>query len=327
MGKMVLIVIILMVIMLSTIFISLRNRSDISYDDIALRNTQNESKLLSNYAMQYGIKILNDPTQSPNKSDIDAAPVYKKVFTTPFAVKNGVIDSLTYAYDDSSNVILNAYVTYTSNNNTVSSIARAILEVPPPNTVTLGNIDNAISSKGPIELAGKATSSKGVHGDVLSENEILYQNKTSFIDGNEVIDTFPTFEEIFGITIEEMREIANYVGLNPNPLDGINFLSGQSSYIVNNSLAAAGSGILIIEGDLKINGDLYFEGVIWVTGKITGLGNSHIFGALFAAGVDLSQTGGSFLLEFDENLSGSTFTGGGGNGYYRILAIYEDIRN
>ncbi|MFC1887627.1 hypothetical protein ACFLYK_02350 [Candidatus Cloacimonadota bacterium] len=327
MGKLVLIGLILIVAILSTMMVSVRGRSNASVDDLALRTTIQESNLLANYARQYGIRLLNDRTQTPNKAELEANAVYKKTFSTAFTVKDGAIDSLLYSNDTSNNIILDAFVTYRANDNVVNTIARAVLTYPPLDSVRLGNIENAVSSKGPIEIAGKATGSKGIHGDVLSEDEILYHNPTSEIDGNEVIDTFPTFEQIFGTTIDSMRAIADYVGNDPDVFDGIIFLSGEEEYIFNNSYTASGSGILVVEGDLTINGEIDWQGVIWITGQLNGLGNSHIVGAIFAEGVNLSETGGSMLVEYDLDLSGSTITNREGKGNFRILAIYDDYRN
>ncbi len=332
MGKLVIISLVLIVVILSAVLISVRERSENSIDSFALRSTQRDAELLANYAVQYGIKLLNDGyepyTDTTIKEVIDNSNTYTKTFPAPpdvnaFEVKEGFVNSLTYTYDDSMNIMLDALVTYNSNNNSVNSVTRAILELPASDSINIGNIPNALSAKGPIEIQGKPSSKKGIHGDVASEDEIIYQNKNAGIDGNEKNESFPPFEEIFGITLQEMQALADYVGVNPPDLDGITFITGDAHFASNGSY----SGILIIDGDLKITGTIDFNGIIWATGKITGLGNGYIFGAVFAAGIDLTETGGSFLLEYDENLSGSTFTSTSSSGNYKILAIYKDYRN
>jgi len=324
MGKVVLIGLVIIIIILSTIFVSLRNRTDHSVDDLALRDTQNQSKLLANYAIQFGIQTLNDKDESPNSDDFDANEIYKKTFDTSFIVEDGIIDSLIYTRNDSNHVILDAYVTYTTKSNTVNSMGRAVLEESVADSIVIGNVANALSAKGKIEIQGKTTSKKGIHGDVLSEDEILYQNPQASIDGNEIIGQFPAFDEIFGCTLEEMKAYADYVGTDPNPVEGITYVEGDFGY--NTSNGHVGSGILVVEGDLKITGTIDFTGIIWVTGEITGLGNGYIFGAIFAAGIDMTETGGSFLLEFDSDLTGSSFSIKSGSGDYKVLAIYEFFR-
>jgi hypothetical protein len=130
------------------------------------------------------------------------------------------------------------------------------------------------------------------------------------------------------MTIDEMRDIADYVGTDPgDPCDGINFLSGEESYIVNNADFAVGSGILVVEGDLTLNGDLFFTGIIWITGVLGGLGNSHVVGAIFASGAELSEAQGSFLLEYDSSVNTIDFTNREGKGPFKVLAVYKDYRN
>ena len=112
-----------------------------------------------------------------------------------------------------------------------------------------------------------------------------------------------------------------------DPCDGINFLSGEEDYIINDALFTQGSGILVIEGDLVINGNLNFTGIIWITGVLVGLGNSHVIGAIFAAGAELSDVQGSFLLEFDGSVNNYDFTNREGKGPFEVLAVYKDYRN
>jgi len=330
MGKLVLIVIILMVIILSTIFISLRNRTEISYDDIALRNTQNESKLLSNYAMQYGIKLLDNEDELPNSEDVP----FTKTFDPAFAVRDGFIDSLVYTLDDSSNVILNAHVTYNKNARSVSSISRAVLQPPLPSTINIDGLPYALSAKHDILIQTKSTlNNKGINGDVFAEGEIGFRAQGSVSGDTTTEGAFPDFAAVFGITLEEMKLIADYVGTNPASWDGITIFMNDDGSDGNFTINAnvVGNGILVIVGDAKINGNFNFNGIIWITGSISGLGNGHIFGTIFCADNNPNTESliqGSFLLEYDPDLlTGKTFSTNKSSGKHKILAVYEDIRN
>ena len=115
------------------------------------------------------------------------------------------------------------------------------------------------------------------------------------------------FQSLFGLTWEQMRAIATNTNPEQNPpQDEIAWSDGDMSVSGTNW---AGSGILIVDGDLKITGSGdnppdTFQGIIWVEGNFTNLaGNAIIRGAVFVNG-DIKARGNA-------------------DGYYSSEAIYR----
>ncbi|MBU0477335.1 hypothetical protein KKC91_02055 [bacterium] len=94
---------------------------------------------------------------------------------------------------------------------------------------------------------------------------------------------FPSIEDIFGLTKEEMEGIStrNYTDPpNNSDVDGITWVKFQdnSSFKITTT-GWYGSGILIVDGDIDIAGGT-FEGIIYVLGNLTITGNPEISGSV-----------------------------------------------
>jgi hypothetical protein len=99
-----------------------------------------------------------------------------------------------------------------------------------------------------------------------------------------------TFEDIFGMTKETLKDIVintagdddsvtYYNGAFSNEAaDGVTWVTATGPQITMNSWT--GSGVLIIEGDMKITGGS-FNGLLWVVGTLTVSGNPVINGGIF----------------------------------------------
>jgi len=134
------------------------------------------------------------------------------------------------------------------------------------------DITTAVTVSGGLEVKGSAE----VNGDV-KEN------------------TTPCFIDVFGMTKEEMQDSATHIYTNPPnnkmPVEKITWVNDSDFRITEDGWV--GSGILIVNGDLKITGGT-FDGIIWVIGKLNISGNPVIDGSIFVEGevtVDTTITG------------------------------------
>jgi len=161
----------------------------------------------------------------------------------------------------------------------ISKTVEVILRKP----ATGGGITSALTAGGNIIVAGSA--------DIWPEPTEEDQN----------VDFSGLFEEIFGTTKDEMKAIAqnspnryydsaikNEIVENITWVDG----GGVESEITTNTWT--GSGIWIVNGDLKITGGT-FDGILWVIGSLyLGAGNPVIRGSVFvecSTEVDTTVTG------------------------------------
>ena len=142
--------------------------------------------------------------------------------------------------------------------NTITRAIEVIVQVP-----QFGEIDDAITSTGGITVGGAAK----INGT---------------ISPNSVFD----FEEKFGMTEAQLRAQADHFYTDPpnnvDPVEGVTWIeitSGDELVISDNTWS--GSGVLIVNGDLKITGG-DFDGVLWVNGGLeVSSGNPDIYGAIF----------------------------------------------
>jgi len=130
------------------------------------------------------------------------------------------------------------------------------------------------------------------------------------VNGVVVEETTPCFEDVFGVTKEEMQHNATYEYTSPlnNQMP-----VGKITWITNNFKIAAdawvGSGIMIVNGDLTITGGT-FNGIIWVIGKLSISGNPVINGSIFVEGgatVDTTITG-TAKISFDPSAIDAAFS-------------------
>ena len=139
--------------------------------------------------------------------------------------------------------------------NIVTRRIRAVVVVRPDVTTT-------IMVSGDLEVKGSAE----VNGDV-AEN------------------TTPRFEDVFGVTKNEMKDNATYEYTSPPnnkmPVEKITWINNGFNIT---KTGWVGSGIMIMNGNLDISGGT-FNGVIWVIGKLKmASGNPVINGSIFVEG-------------------------------------------
>ncbi|MDZ7704993.1 MAG: hypothetical protein U5L04_10975 [Trueperaceae bacterium] len=119
------------------------------------------------------------------------------------------------------------------------------------------------------------------------------------------------FQQTFGMSYEAFEEIYPSSTSVPSSLSGVTHYRGDLSFQGNESIC--GSGILIVDGDLRINGtcDEGFSGVIYVKGEYSQQGNSAITGAVVAEGNTNLQT--TRVAGTGGGQGGGGRGGGGGN--------------
>jgi len=165
--------------------------------------------------------------------------------------------------------------------NIVTRRIRAVVVVTP-------DITTAIMTSGSFEIKGNVT----VNGDVV-------ENTTSI------------FEDVFGVTKEEMQDNATYKYTSPPnnkmPVEKITWINNNFQITEDGWV---GGGIMIVNGDLRISGGT-FNGVIWVVGELTISGNPVINGSIIAveggAAVDTSVTG-TAVISFDQSAISDAFS-------------------
>lgn len=167
--------------------------------------------------------------------------------------------SLVEGFTDRYRIISTGTVTL-STGGTITRTIQVIVQEPQP-----GDIDNAVTSTGDIVVGGAATINP---------------------EGSEAPFSVFSFEETFGMSESKLRAQADHFYLDPDnnvlPVDGITWIelsAGDELVISQNSWD--GSGILVVNGDLKITGGS-FNGILWVNGGLeVSSGNPDIFGAIF----------------------------------------------
>jgi len=136
-------------------------------------------------------------------------------------------------------------------------------------------VTSAIESEGEVEVKGSAE----VNGDI-----------------KEYVDL--SFEDIFGVDKAEMVQIAQTyypdtyytTPFNNDSAQGVTWIKPNATDPQITEDGWTGSGILIVEDDLKITGGT-FNGVIWVVGSLRMDGNPVINGGIFVeCGATLETT-------------------------------------
>jgi hypothetical protein len=154
----------------------------------------------------------------------------------------------------------------------------------------LADINNSITTSGDLTVGGSA--------DV----EEPYESNAAF-----------TFQGIFGMTEAQLKAQADHLYTDPpnnvTPVDGITWIEiTPGDELIISSGGWSGSGILIVEGDLKITGG-DFEGILWVSGDLdVASGSPDIEGAIFVdCGTDETRILGNADVEHDEDVIDEVF--------------------
>jgi hypothetical protein len=158
------------------------------------------------------------------------------------------------------------------------------------------NVDSPIETEGTLTILGSA--------DINPE-------------GGEEENVDLSFETIFGITKEDMEEIAQnnfpntyYTTVFHNETaTGLTWIDTPGIESQITTVGWTGDGILVIEGDMQITGGT-FDGVIWVIGALLVSGNPTINGGIFVESgitVDTTVTGNA-TINFSASAVGDAFS-------------------
>ena len=166
------------------------------------------------------------------------------------------------------------------------------------------DVSSALSTGGAVSVSGNADIDGGDVAGITGEGSIVVQGDAD-VDGDPptAYGLFPTFEEIFGATEDEIKAMATiYTDPKPNvpdPADNITWIEGSASFTKS---GWSGEGILVVTGSLTLTGG-DFSGIIYCKGAIQIAGNVDIEGAIFAVG-SVSVTG-SADIEYDSEVIGN----------------------
>lgn len=210
-----------------------------------------------------------------------------------------------YIYDtDSSGADLPWNQRRVRSTGTVGEISKTV-EVILRKSPTSSGITSALTAGGDIIVKGSAE----INPPPTEDDEYV-----DFELGDNPDDGLTLFEEIFGVSKDEMKAIAKdspnrYYdsAINNDLVENITWVDGSPDQSQITTSTWTGSGIWIVNGDLKITGGT-FEGILWVIGSLyIAAGNPLISGAVFvecSAEVDTTVTGNA-TIELNTEATGS----------------------
>ena len=173
---------------------------------------------------------------------------------------------------------------------------RAICEKP-NNPI---NVTTALAAGGNVKVGGNASVNGGTLAGVTvpSGYTATTQGSGTIVGSPDTATApFPSFEEIFSISFEQMESIATTkynLPANNAVADRITWCNGDFQVTTT---GWTGSGILIVNGDLKMTGG-EFTGIVYVKGSFDMAGNASLVGGAFSentATIELT-TGTSTLV-------------------------------
>ena len=284
MGKLIIIFMSLITLITLPIVFSAREKVDRMPEMIIQNDLTEQVKRIGTYALTYAVKQVTDYS----------VPLSEGTFTQKFEhfrVFEGAIDSLKYTINAAQDsIVIRAYTYCRISEHEIYHESETLVSYA-PKLVTPDGVTDAITATGTIKMKGSSVVNGGI-----KENAIF------------------DFEEIFGYTKEEIEDGATHLYVDPEnniiPVDNItwvNFVESSDFQITDNNWE--GSGILIVNGDMKICGG-YFKGIIWVIGNLRIDGNPIIDGAVFVEGeTDITTTIiGDPIINYDSDAVSSTYT-------------------
>ncbi|MDD5491207.1 MAG: hypothetical protein PHV60_00820 [bacterium] len=150
-----------------------------------------------------------------------------------------------------------------------------------PGTIT---VNSALACGGNVNMGGNAS----VAGGTLTGILVPVGCSVSTAGGSIVTGTpstgnapFPSFEDVFGMTMAQMEGFATNKYTNPgnNPVcSGITWVDGDLKATTS---SWSGTGVLIVNGDFDMSGG-NFTGVIYVVGTFRMTGNARIDGSILS---------------------------------------------
>lgn len=188
----------------------------------------------------------------------------------------------------------------------ISKTVEVMLRKPPTGS---GEITSALQAGGDISVQGSAE----INPPPTEDDKYV-----DFELGDDPDDGLTLFEEIFGASKDEMKDIAQSSpnryydsAIDNDIVENITWVEGSPDQSQITTSTWTGSGIWIVNGDLKITGGT-FEGILWVIGSLSiAAGNPLISGAVFvecSIDVDTTVTGNA-TIELDSEAIGAALDG------------------
>jgi Tfp pilus assembly protein PilX len=156
---------------------------------------------------------------------------------------------------------------------TVGNITRTIDAVVSTRDVDADKFPFGIESTVAINFKGSST----VYGENTPKPVAKKTRDPEYYKQNSNF----SFADLFCFSTTEIKSISTiYNNTWPSGnISGINWVIAPSSHFNGN---VAGSGILIVEGDLRITGTINFDGIIYVIGELDMAGTAYVGGAILA---------------------------------------------
>jgi hypothetical protein len=168
---------------------------------------------------------------------------------------------------------------------TVGSTTRTVEAVVSTRDVDGSKFKYGVESTVDIDFKG----SSRVYGENTTQPVPAKYRDPNYYKANSAF----SFANLFSYTTTELRAFSTYYN-NTWPsgnITGVNWVKAPSSHFNGN---VAGSGILIVEGNLRVTGSIAFDGIIYVIGELDMAGTAQVSGAVLAesaATVDTTLTG------------------------------------
>ncbi len=256
MGKLLIVAIFIVAAVITVILLSVQDRTEEIPELSSSNIAELQAKALCHEAIVYGMRNLNDETVTLTAGE--NTQTYAN-----FAVMDGTIDSIQYISNTTIDTIeIVSYASYQNAGETIQHKSSALVCWVP--TYAQG----AVYANGGIEAGGSA---------LITGN--LYAN----------CDPPISFEDLFGITKEEMKDIADNhfedPPINPAGFENITWVSfaNEGGSLKVTTTGWEGSGILVVDGDASFQGGS-FDGIMWITGTLFINGNNGFDGAVYVEG-------------------------------------------
>jgi hypothetical protein len=282
---------------------SVISRSEETPNVVTDQVLHSQAKHLSSYALNYTIQKFVDRTYSTSTGFHTAYS--NSEGNQNFNVLNGSINTIQYKVNTTRDTIeISTDITCNFQGKSISRTGNALIEHI-LSFISPTGLDNAITTGGTVTIGGSAS----VIGPIAEHTDL-------------------DFQTVFGVTKEEVKAGAHNVYIDPennfNPVDNVTWVEQVNDNQVLISLSNwRGSGIMIVEGNIKISGGR-FSGILWVHGELDmSVGNARIEGAIVIEGSDDTFVLGTADIAYDAALANQSFELLSNSGNFTILSWHD----
>lgn len=187
------------------------------------------------------------------------------------------------------------------------------------------SVNSALACGGNVNMGGNAS----VNGGTITGVLVPVGCSVSTVGASTITGTpatgnapFPVFEDVFGMTMAQMKGYATNKYTNPgtNPAcNGITWIDGE---LKTNSFWH-GTGVLIVNGDFDMTGGGTFTGVVYVIGAFFMAGHAQIQGAVLSQSLaDITGIFGTADLYYSD-----TAVDQANNVYPFKILTWQEVKN